>query len=404
MLAVFLLAIVTSQCLVAKNISGKVLYQNDSFRPLSNVTVQLKNVGNNTTQTYVTNASGHYHFNNVPEGNYILTGTTSLNAGGVTYYDPTQLFQYLNGLITLTPLQMLAADVDGNSLVSWADYDLILTNILNSNPFPDGPWQFESLVFSITDMKDGVPHGLGGTCSGDIGGTFVPTANNTPALPLTCEGVINVAKGEPFTTRIYTHNQLSVTGVGVIINYPSELVEITSVEFKGSEYDYSVANGQIRLVWGNPNTAPVHFTEGEAFITIRGVSTSAFKQGMTANLSLDGNTCLINPANEDISALNFASPVLKYGNPALKLSNYPNPFTATTNLRIYSAEDGYSTIEVYNTRGQLVKNIVAGSITAGYHEIDLDASQMASGNYTCKLRLTNSAGELTKTIQILKAE
>lgn len=402
--ALILITILSVQTLKAENIDGKVLYQGDESRPITNVIVVLENVDNNTIETYTTGGDGFFEFTNVSEGNYTLTGSTTINAGGVTFYDPTMVFLHLIGFYEMTPMQEMASDVDGSGNVSWTDYNMIINFILNGVPFPIGPWTFESQSFSVSDLKDGVPHGLGGTCSGDVGGTFIPQVNNAPALPLTQEGFINVSTGEPFTTRILTHNEISITGAGIIINYPSELLQVNSVEFKGGDFDYTINNGQIRLVWGNPNTSPVNFNEGETFITIHGVSTSAFTQGMTANISLDGNTSLMNSSNQEVSKLNFASPVIKYGNPSLKLSNYPNPFATSTKLSIYTPEEGNTTIEVYNTNGQMVKNILVGMMNAGYNEVTLDASQMAKGYYVCKIRVQSESSELTSSIRILKAK
>jgi len=112
----------------------------------------------------------------------------------------------------------------------------------------------------------------------------------------------------------------------------------------------------------------------------------------------------LSPSNKELTDLHFASPVLKYGNPSLKLTNYPNPFTTSTQLKIYTAEEGNADINVYSTSGQLVKNISLGRINAGYLEVNLDASQMNPGYYTCIIRIQTSTAELSKMIRILKAE
>jgi hypothetical protein len=399
-----LIVILSVQNLNALNVSGKVLYQNDSIRPINNVKVILKNVLTNSTQTYTTGGNGFYQFSNVPNGNYSLSGTTLNASGGVTFYDAIMVFLNIFGLYQFTPLQFLASDVNGSGTITWTDYNLIISHILLGTPFPVGPWKFETSVFTISNMKEGIPHGLGGTCSGDVGGTFVPTVNTLPAIPVAQDGVINVSSSEPFTTRILTRNDISISGAGIIINYPENLLRVESVEFKGNDFEYNIAEGQIRLVWGNPNTAAIHFTEGETFITIHGVSKADFKQGMTASINLDGNTSLINTSNKEVTDLHFASPVIKYGNPALKLSNFPNPFHVSTTLSIYTPVDGDATIEVYNTSGQLVKSIPTGHMNAGTHEVSLDASQLSQGYYLCKMRLQGSSDELSTTVRILKAD
>jgi len=405
-LTLLLLAITSVKTLQAADINGKVLYQGDINRPIGNVLVTLKNIDNNTVQTFKTANDGSYLITGLTAGQYVVTGATSNAGGGVTYYDAAMVFLNLIGYYQFSPLQLLAADVNGSGKVNWTDYNLIVKYILKGTPFPAGPWKFEVTEFPVTNMKSTGfdPKTLGGTCSGDVGGTFVPQLRGTEALPIAEEGVIAVAGEEQFTTRILTHNELSITGVGLIVNYPSELLTIESVEFKGVDFEYNIEDGQIRMVWGNPNMAPIDFSDGETFITIHGVSTAAFQPGMTASISLDGNSSLMSASNTEVSSLKFASPLIKFGKPALKFSNYPNPFTNATKLSINLPEGGYATIEVYNTNGQLVKTISAGVMHAGYQEVDLDASKLAKGSYICKLRIQAGSSEMTNTIRLLKAK
>jgi hypothetical protein len=125
---------------------------------------------------------------------------------------------------------------------------------------------------------------------------------------------------------------------------------------------------------------------------------------MTAGLSLDGTTSIINSSNAQETKLSFASPLIKYGKPAMKLSNYPNPFKNSTKLNIYSPESGNATVEVYSTNGQLVKRIAIGELSAGYQEVILDASQMTKGYYLCKIRVQAKTSEYNDAIRLLKSE
>jgi hypothetical protein len=403
-LTLTLVAIFLTQTIYAEVISGKVLYQDDPLRPLNKVTVVLKNMDDNSIQSYTTSGDGIYTFTNIANGHYSLTAKTSLPNGGVTYYDAALIFLNILGYYQFTPMQILASDVDGNGSVTWSDYNLIVKHILKGTAFPVGPWKFEAKEFVISNLKDRDPKGVGGTCSGDVGGTFVPTANTTPALPIAQEGTLNVSSEESFTTRIFTQNELSITGAGLIINYPSDLMQIESIEFKGADYEYNIENGQIRLVWGNPNTAALNFKAGEAIIAIHGVSTADFAQGMTTSVSMDGNTSLMSAANTEVGNLKLSTPLLKYDYPTLKLSNYPNPFKSSTKLSVNTPEGGNATIEIFSATGQMVKSIPVGKMNAGSQEIDVDASQLARGYYMCKIRIKGGASELTKTIRILKAD
>ncbi len=403
-LTLLLLSIFSASTLKAADISGKALYQGDAARPIGYCMVTMKNIDDNSIQAFKTGADGVYQFANVPNGNYILTGTTNIAGVGGTFYDAALVYLYLAKAISLSPIQLLAADVDANGKVEMNDFKLILNHILTKKAFSAGQWRFEIASFTISNLKAVEPRGLGGTCSGDVGGSFVPTANNLPALPVTQEGVINVSGEDTFTTKILTHNNLSIKGAGLIINYPSDLLEIESVEFKGADYEYNIEGGQIRLIWGNPDVAPINFNDGETLITIHGKSTASFKEGMTASISMDGSTSLVNTSNKQESNLKFASPIIKFGKPSLKLSNYPNPFKNSTKLNIYSPEAGNAFIEIYSTSGQLVKKISAGELNAGYQEVNLDASLMTKGYYICKIRVKTVTSEFTDTIRLLKAE
>ena len=68
------------------------------------------------------------------------------------------------------------------------------------------------------------------------------------------------------------------------------------------------------------------------------------------------------------------------------LSNaYPNPFNPTTTLSLDLNEDGFVNVNIYNVAGQLVSNLVSADMNAGYHSINWDASNVASGVYIVKV-------------------
>src|SRR5665647_1822008 len=116
-LALVLLALISVKTSKAADIDGKVLYQGDIKRPIGSVVVTLKNIDNNTVQTYKTDNDGSYRFLNLPAGNYTVTGTTSIAGGGVTFYDAVMVFLNVIGYYQFTPMQFLAADVNANNKI-----------------------------------------------------------------------------------------------------------------------------------------------------------------------------------------------------------------------------------------------------------------------------------------------
>jgi len=66
--------------------------------------------------------------------------------------------------------------------------------------------------------------------------------------------------------------------------------------------------------------------------------------------------------------------------------NYPNPFNPATQIRFGLPEAGNVTLKIYNSVGQLVKTLVNGNMSEGYHQVNWDAtnssgSKLSSGIY-----------------------
>jgi pectinesterase len=83
----------------------------------------------------------------------------------------------------------------------------------------------------------------------------------------------------------------------------------------------------------------------------------------------------------------------------ISLSNYPNPFNPTTELRYAVPEPGRVTLRVYNTIGQLITTLVDQSRDPGVYEVPFDGSAYSSGMYFARLEL-NGRGLLSKMLLI----
>ena len=102
-----------------------------------------------------------------------------------------------------------------------------------------------------------------------------------------------------------------------------------------------------------------------------------------------------------------ASPVTEVRNEMVEIpkeftlsQNYPNPFNPTTVIRFGLPKDSPVTLRVYNAIGQLVRTLVSGQMTAGYHEVTFNASNLASGLYI--YRLTGKDFAITKKMLLMK--
>ena len=66
--------------------------------------------------------------------------------------------------------------------------------------------------------------------------------------------------------------------------------------------------------------------------------------------------------------------------------NYPNPFNPTTTIKFALPVDSRVKINVYNSLGQLVETLVDKEMESGYHEVNFNASRLASGVYLYQLQ------------------
>jgi len=88
-----------------------------------------------------------------------------------------------------------------------------------------------------------------------------------------------------------------------------------------------------------------------------------------------------------------------------KLSNYPNPFNPTTTIRYYLPEGGNCELSIYNIKGGLVKKLVNGSESEGWHEHvwdgrDQSGRSTSSGIYIIKLASEDQS--LSRKISLIK--
>lgn len=69
--------------------------------------------------------------------------------------------------------------------------------------------------------------------------------------------------------------------------------------------------------------------------------------------------------------------------------NYPNPFNPITTIRFFLAEESNISIDVYDLAGFKVATIEEGFKEPGYHDVEFDASRLASGIYLYRLKTKN---------------
>ncbi|MCH8303646.1 MAG: right-handed parallel beta-helix repeat-containing protein [Candidatus Marinimicrobia bacterium] len=81
-------------------------------------------------------------------------------------------------------------------------------------------------------------------------------------------------------------------------------------------------------------------------------------------------------------------------------NNYPNPFNPVTKIEFTIPETGLTTLIIYDITGREVTRLIDGNMSAGYHSVNWNASNVASGIYF--YRLTSGDFVSTKKMVLLK--
>ncbi|GJQ62393.1 MAG: hypothetical protein SCALA702_14460 [Melioribacteraceae bacterium] len=145
----------------------------------------------------------------------------------------------------------------------------------------------------------------------------------------------------------------------------------------------------LTFVTGTAVTLTAVADSGNSFVSWSGDITVTTP---TANITVDGiknvvATFDVGTAVEDEIVVN-----------EFKLSqNYPNPFNPSTLINFSLAEEGFTTLKVYDILGKEVAVLVNNNMTAGSHSVVVDGSNFSSGIYFYQIQ----SGDFTATKKMM---
>jgi len=163
---------------------------------------------------------------------------------------------------------------------------------------------------------------------------------------------------------------------------------------------------QILVYSDNANSNPVPFTF--EVVTGRGFSTP-IKDYQVLNLQTgEYETKSIFSSRQDYSVMRFSEEEELEDNilstPQLH-GNYPNPFNPTTTISFSLPEEQEVDLAIYNIKGQKVKRLINGQLTAGQHSMiwdgkDTNGKSVSTGIYF--YRLKTGKKEMSRKMLLLK--
>ena len=391
---IFALILATSQLFAASDINGSVLYHQKQNKPIPSVNLDLVDANGNVVATTTTALNGTYNFVNVPYGTYTLKANTSISAGGVNMGGAFSMFMHLCNIYPLSPIQKLAADVDGNGSITWDDYWAVVVDwFLQGKSFPVGEWVFNEVTFEHTGTKTNVPP-VGGSSSGDVNGVFVPSVRDIAALEVdyTTQSI-----DHEFTAGIYAKDITEASAMGLVIAYPENQITINDVESQLGETNMSIENGMIRISWVNQMFGTTGIDPNQPILTVKGSTTDKYDGSeIIFNLSPTSHFC--DTKGEQIST-RYTLPRLTAAESHLG-ANYPNPFVESTHIDYILPSDGKVSINLFNQQGQLIKTLVNEFQSTGSHSIQFNSDGLQPGIYLYNLTTegTNRINETKRMI------
>lgn len=391
--ALLLLLMLNGLIFAQSDITGTILYHLQDNKPIPEVVVTLLNSDNAVVATSTTDLNGSYIFPAVPFGSYSVSASSSIIPGGSNMADAQKIRHHLEGNNLLDPIEQLAADVVFPAGIGWEDYFAIIDWFMQGNPPVTNPWVFEPINVEHNGTKTNVPT-MGGSSSGDVNGTFVPTTRNLVELQVS---YTDKPVSENFSIEIYASDIAKASAMGLEILYPESLVEINTVSGQVNATITRTGNGKLRISWISQTGQEVQLNPGKPVIVLEGNTTEKYK-GEEIRFNLGNASHFSNVDGEEIET-RYSLPVLKNSGDYLGI-NYPNPFFTTTRIDYVIPSDGRATLSLYNMEGKLVRVIADGFMKAGMYNVSFDARELQPGIYFYSLK-TDGVSPVNETKRMI---
>lgn len=374
-----------------------VIYGDQIDQALFNVQVDLYNSSNEFLATTFTNETGHFTFDNLTIGeSYTAKFTYDEDVNTVDLEDAFGLLQYLYGNIELTELELLAANVNGDSHINWIDFWYILIHYyVNEMEFPIGNWVLPDWTFEMTANKaTGGPASIGST--GDIVGGDLPDKNGNNNL-MSYQNILEF-NNETLVVPIFVNDIITTKGVGIVLGFNSDLIEITEIDSEIEGLNYNIKDGIIRIGWTDFENI-YSFTPENAVLNIHIKEKKDQANGQIEHFELLEGTHILDKSGTKYPYLDFTSSEFKLSNQqtisTINETAYPNPCKDYFIVNLIDEEFGTASIEIYNSLGQI---IISENLSIHNNKLIITTQNIDNGLYFYQI---NTQSKLIKgTINI----
>lgn len=378
-------------------LSGRVVYDRigSAVRtPVSSGAVILS--GNAVATTNIA-AGGSYAFPGLSNGGYQVRADVGMAPGGITTADAFLINNYMSNPGALSGLAVQAADANGDGIVNSADALLVLQRSIN---LPTAvfatPWVSENAAITINN------------------------SNSVRDVAVLSRGDVN--RDYSFSTRLIRGIQAEV-GAAIASDKPVHVLPIqaTSQTVLGSfQMHVELAGGlHVRSIRMSKTGETVLFNQtanqlylgwyatGGAYTAAEGADLFEvdFEQdirGIEVVMTVVGFSQATDYEANPYSMLRLQMPAyVESSGLTLEVSNFPNPFSTSTEVIYKLPEDGSVQILITDYTGKSIYQTEKMSKLSGKHSMQWNAGDVADGVYMLHVRFDGIVGIQSKSTKLM---
>lgn len=378
--------------------SCNLICANQTSHVMAGVQVDLYDSNNEFFGSTFTNDQAYFAFDNLIDGEtYTAKFTYDAENTYVDLADVFILLRYLVGLTDLDEYRLISADVNGDDAVNYSDFwTMLIDYYILQIPFPVGDWYLPDWTFEMSDDK-----ATGGPTYGSVNGQledddpdkqlYHTQLNYSPIVEVDQEEVI---------IPVYFNETIETSGVGLVLSYNSDLVEVVKIESVIKGINYNVNNGEIRIGWADCNQL-YKFNTDEALVNIHIKQKGSNSIDQIERLILSESTHILDKSGEKYSYVEFNSPEFNLKSSINESQNletiYPNPCSTHFNINIDNQDEEELELLIYNSLGQLVYSETINQIDS---QKQVDVQNFENGVYFYKINYQTKS--LTGSVTVRK--
>ncbi|MCX6271104.1 MAG: aryl-sulfate sulfotransferase [Bacteroidetes bacterium] len=167
-------------------VTGTLTYGNTANSPLPNTKIYLKTLAGVKKDSATTGPAGDFNLLKTAPGTYVFSHAITKQPGGFNATDALMIAKYFVGQVSLTGLNLKAADVNMSGYVNSADALDVLkrfTRIINSFALPDWLITADTITVGFNHLT----HDIKALCAGDVNGSFIPLLKSQNNVDLSVE-------------------------------------------------------------------------------------------------------------------------------------------------------------------------------------------------------------------------